>query len=95
MKTIVRNLTSEGWSDVELTLFLSGKRCIKGVAKEDGGQGSAPAACCACMYVCGHVSACVCVYVCVRELMGGATIPHHRLKSQRNGILSLGSVFGP
>ena len=40
MKTIVRNLTSEGWSDVELTLFLSGKRCIKGVAKEDGGQGS-------------------------------------------------------
>ena len=40
IKTTVRNRTSEGWSDVELMLFLSGKRCIKGVTKEDGGQGS-------------------------------------------------------
>ena len=70
---------------------------IQGPRSECGGQGSVPAAYCARMYLCGHVSACVCVCVCVCvcEPMGGATIPYHCLKSQRNGILSLGSVFGP
>ena len=39
MKTI-RNLISDGWSNVALMLFLSGKTCMNSVAKEDRRQGS-------------------------------------------------------